>query len=69
MSRRSLVATSISTKLGIIDNVVPIRADITVLDDVERMVEEAERAFGKLDHRLQCRRRPRPSVPARRDDG
>lgn len=30
-------------------NVAPIQADITKLDEVERMVDEAERLFGKLD--------------------
>ena len=32
-----------------VNNVVPIRADITVRDDVDRMVDETEKTFGKLD--------------------
>jgi NAD(P)-dependent dehydrogenase (short-subunit alcohol dehydrogenase family) len=32
-----------------VDNVVPIRADITQLEDVDRMIEDAEHRFGKLD--------------------
>jgi len=36
-------------KLGTIENVVPIKADVTKREDIERMVAEAERAFGKLD--------------------
>jgi len=32
-----------------IDNVLPIQADITRLEDVNRMVEEAETRLGKLD--------------------
>lgn len=32
-----------------VENVVPIRADITKLEDINRMVDEAERHFGKLD--------------------
>lgn len=32
-----------------VSNVVPIQADLTKIEDIERMVDEAERHFGKLD--------------------
>src|SRR6186713_1423131 len=32
-----------------IENVIPIRADLTNVDDINRMVSEAERRLGKLD--------------------
>src|SRR4051812_25579744 len=32
-----------------VENVLPIRADITHSEQVERMMSEAERHFGKLD--------------------
>jgi NAD(P)-dependent dehydrogenase (short-subunit alcohol dehydrogenase family) len=36
-------------KWGDVPNVAPIQADITRLDDVDRMIEQTERLFGKLD--------------------
>jgi NAD(P)-dependent dehydrogenase (short-subunit alcohol dehydrogenase family) len=32
-----------------VENVMPIQADITVLEDINRMVDEAESRFGRLD--------------------
>jgi NAD(P)-dependent dehydrogenase (short-subunit alcohol dehydrogenase family) len=32
-----------------VDNVVPIQADITKLEDIDRMIDEAETRFGKVD--------------------
>jgi len=36
-------------KLAKLENVFPILADVTKLEDINRMVEEAQRQFGKLD--------------------
>jgi NAD(P)-dependent dehydrogenase (short-subunit alcohol dehydrogenase family) len=36
-------------KLRDLENVIPIQADVTQLGDVNRMVDEAESRFGKLD--------------------